>query len=86
MRRAGIFTAKWEPMMTTNNEAWAFIDENGRVFVHPFAKTSAEVWEWALLRMPVLFTKFSAHNRIEQAKAAGCRAVRVKIEILEDEP
>jgi hypothetical protein len=81
MRRVGIFIAKWEAMMTSNNEAWAFIDETGRAFVHPFAVTAIEVWDWVMIKRLI-----SAGNRtIEQLKASGCRVVRVRIEILEDE-
>ena len=61
-------------------EAWAFIDESGRVLVHPFAAPAEDVWEWvALKRLTGTF-----QGTIDRLKATGCRVARVRIEILED--
>jgi hypothetical protein len=80
MRRVGIFIGNRGVTMTTNNEAWAFIDESGRAFVHPFAVTAIEVWDWVMIKRLI-----SVGSRtIEQLKAKGCRVARVRIEILED--
>jgi len=68
-------------------EAWAFIDESGRVFVHPFATDEGDVWNWALTKR---LGKGEHHiyplarDRIDQLKANGCRVALVRIEILED--